>query len=77
MSAVKGDNEEHEGDKDNQVMSHLQSVLDLTSPVQGGEEGCEEDRERRQGVTDVLSSAAMTNAYYICHNVQVGWNQEY
>ena len=23
-------------------------------------------------MTDVLSSAAMTNAYYICHNVQVG-----
>ena len=37
------------------------------NPQGEGEEGV----EQRSRVTDVLSPAAMTNAYYICHNVQV------
>ena len=35
--------------------------------AQEGEEG-----KVSSGVPDILSHAAMHNAYYICHNVQVG-----
>ena len=44
------------------------------TPVQGGGSEGGEDAllgEQRARVTDILSPAAMTNAYYICHNVQV------
>ena len=58
MSEGKGDNDDHEE----------AGETELQAAGQGGET----QLEQRSRVTDVLSPAAMTNAYYICHNVQGG-----
>ena len=35
-----------------------------------------DDKGRHNEGPDVLSEAAMINAYYICHNVQVNWQAQ-
>ena len=33
----------------------------------------DESEQKTNSVVDILSPAAMFNAYHICHNVQVSW----
>ena len=74
MSEEQADQEDH----DNHGKVNETSAAELTwcsTILQEGGEGGEEAilGEQRTKVTDILSPAAMTNAYYICHNVQVNY----